>query len=117
MRACPGLLTKRGSTKAEQVVTLLTSLGVSKKALAREINALPMLLVRSPSVAAIGPNAGSAHRLPGVYPSHPGRGPRGVRVVEPVVAQQAQQVGQGVAPGGRGVRCAQDGLLAGGRGV
>ena len=49
MRACPGLLTKRGSTKAEQVVTLLTSLGVSKKALAREINALPMLLVRSPS--------------------------------------------------------------------
>lgn len=49
MRTCPGLLTKRGSKKAEDVVTLLTSLGVSKKALARDHNALPMLLSRSPT--------------------------------------------------------------------
>lgn len=49
LRTCPGLLTKRGSRKAQDVVILLTSLGVSKKSLARDNAALPMLLSRSPA--------------------------------------------------------------------
>lgn len=49
VRACPGLLTLKGSKRAESVVTLMTSLGVSVSAIAREKNALPVLLSRAPS--------------------------------------------------------------------
>ena len=49
VRNCPGLLTVKGSKNAQQVVTLLSTLGVSRKSLARDKNALPILLSRSPA--------------------------------------------------------------------
>eukprot|EP00547_Thalassionema_nitzschioides_P000752 CAMPEP_0194215722 /NCGR_PEP_ID=MMETSP0156-20130528/17734_1 /TAXON_ID=33649 /ORGANISM="Thalassionema nitzschioides, Strain L26-B" /LENGTH=548 /DNA_ID=CAMNT_0038944319 /DNA_START=46 /DNA_END=1689 /DNA_ORIENTATION=- len=49
LRSCPGLLTLRGSKRAEDVLTLMTSLGVSLKSLARTKATLPVLLSRSPS--------------------------------------------------------------------
>jgi hypothetical protein len=49
LRTCPGLLTLKGSKRAEQVVTLMTSLGVSVSAISREKPALPVLLSRAPS--------------------------------------------------------------------
>ena len=49
VRLCPGLLTLKGSKRAESVLTLMTSLGVSVSAIARERNSLPALLSRAPS--------------------------------------------------------------------
>jgi hypothetical protein len=49
LRNSPGLLTRRGSRTAEQIVSLLSNLGVSKGALARDKTGLPVLLSRSPS--------------------------------------------------------------------
>lgn len=49
LRNCPGLLTMRGSRSAEQIVTVLSKLGVSANSIARDKNALPTLLSRSPS--------------------------------------------------------------------
>lgn len=49
VRSCPGLLTLKGSKRAESVLTLMTSLGVSVSAIAREKNSLPVLLSRAPS--------------------------------------------------------------------
>jgi len=49
LRTCPGLLTLKGSKRAANVVTLMTSLGVSVSAIAREKAALPVLLSRAPS--------------------------------------------------------------------
>lgn len=49
LRSCPGLLTKRGSRSAVQVVALMRSLGVSTSSLARDKRSLPMLLSRSPA--------------------------------------------------------------------
>jgi hypothetical protein len=49
LRNCPGLLTMRGSRQAEQVVQLLSKLGVSANSIARDKNALPVLLSRSPA--------------------------------------------------------------------
>lgn len=49
LRNCPGLLTVRGSKNAKQIITLLASLGVSKRSLARDKTALPVLLSRSPA--------------------------------------------------------------------
>ena len=49
IRSCPGLLTMKGSKRAESVLTLMVSLGVSGSAIAREKSTLPVLLSRSPS--------------------------------------------------------------------
>lgn len=49
LRNCPGLLTMRGSRSAEQMVAMLERLGVSTNSIARDKNALPTLLSRSPS--------------------------------------------------------------------
>ena len=49
LRNCPGLLTVRGSKNAQQIVALMSSLGVSKTSLARDKTALPVLLSRSPA--------------------------------------------------------------------
>lgn len=49
LRTSPGLLTMKGSRSAEQVVNLLCTLGVSTKSIARDKNALPVMLSRSPS--------------------------------------------------------------------
>lgn len=49
LRTCPGLLTSHGSKSAEEVVTLMSSLGVSAKSLGRDKVALPRLLSRSPA--------------------------------------------------------------------
>jgi len=49
IRNCPALLTMRGSRSAEQVVALLSRLGVSSNSIARDKNALPTLLSRSPA--------------------------------------------------------------------
>jgi hypothetical protein len=49
LRTCPGLLTKRGSIAAQEVVSILSSLGVAPTSLCRDKAALPMLLSRSPS--------------------------------------------------------------------
>lgn len=49
LRTCPGLLTGHGSKSAEEVVTLMSSLGVSAKSLGRDKVALPRLLSRSPA--------------------------------------------------------------------
>lgn len=50
MRACPGLLTSRGSESAQKVVNLMVSLGSSTNAIARDKTALPVLLSRSPAL-------------------------------------------------------------------
>jgi len=49
LRTCPGLLTKRGSIGAQEVVSILSSLGVAPTSLCRDKAALPMLLSRPPS--------------------------------------------------------------------
>jgi len=49
LRACPGLLSIKGSNAAEQVVKLMSSLGVSTSSLARDKKALPVILSRSPA--------------------------------------------------------------------
>ncbi len=49
LRTCPGLLTKRGSSSCEEVMTIISSLGVSPTSLCRDKKALPMLLSRSPA--------------------------------------------------------------------
>lgn len=50
IRACPGLLTVKGSRDAYQVVNLLSKLGVTQNALARDKSAIPVLLSRPPSL-------------------------------------------------------------------
>jgi len=49
LRTCPGLLTKRGSSSAEEVINILSSLHVSPGSLARDKASLPKLLSRSPA--------------------------------------------------------------------
>lgn len=49
LRTCPGLLTKRGSTSSEEVISILANLGVAPKSLGRDKSALPILLSRSPA--------------------------------------------------------------------
>eukprot|EP00980_Cylindrotheca_fusiformis_P012683 scaffold3103_cov136-Cylindrotheca_fusiformis.AAC.21 len=49
LRNCPGLLTARGSRCAEKVVSMMTHMGVSTSAIARDKTALPTLLSRSPA--------------------------------------------------------------------
>jgi len=49
LRLCPGLLTKRGSKRAEDIVSLMRGMGVSLKSLVRDRKGLPVLLSRSPS--------------------------------------------------------------------
>ena len=49
LRTCPGLLTKRGSISAREVVSILSNLGVAPTSLCRDKAALPMLLSRSPA--------------------------------------------------------------------
>ena len=50
LRACPGLLTSRGSVSAKKVVELMVSLGSSTNAIARDKSSLPLLLSRSPAL-------------------------------------------------------------------
>lgn len=49
LRTCPGLLTSKGSKRAENIVKLFSSLGVSVSALARERASIPIMLSRAPS--------------------------------------------------------------------
>jgi hypothetical protein len=49
LRNCPGLLTARGAKSAVQIVSMMTKMGVSTSAIARDKTALPALLSRSPS--------------------------------------------------------------------
>ena len=49
IRTCPGLLTPHGANSAAQIVDMLSSLGVSRSALARDKPSLPSLLARQPS--------------------------------------------------------------------
>jgi mTERF len=49
LRNCPGLLTKRGSRSAYQVVAAMAKLGVSTSSIARDKQALPALLSRPPA--------------------------------------------------------------------
>ena len=49
LRTCPGLLTKRGSQSAHNIVGAMSRLGVSASSIARDKNALPTLLSRSPA--------------------------------------------------------------------
>ena len=49
LRSCPGLLSKRGSKSAVQVVSMLNQIGVSTSSMARNKAALPVFLSRSPS--------------------------------------------------------------------
>ena len=49
IRACPGLLTMRRSKAAEQVVLIMSKLGVSSRALSRDLSALSLFLLRPPS--------------------------------------------------------------------
>mmetsp|Transcript_5543 Transcript_5543/g.6439 ORF Transcript_5543/g.6439 Transcript_5543/m.6439 type:complete len:631 (+) Transcript_5543:51-1943(+) len=49
LRLCPGLLTMGGSKRAEDVIILMTSMGVSLKSLARDKKGLTVLLSRAPS--------------------------------------------------------------------
>ena len=49
LRTCPGLLTKRGSVSAQEVVSILSNLGTAPTSLCRDKAALPMLLSRSPA--------------------------------------------------------------------
>jgi mTERF len=49
LRSCPGLLTKRGSRSAYQVVAAMAKLGVSTSSIARDKQALPALLSRPPA--------------------------------------------------------------------
>lgn len=49
LRNCPGLLTARGSKSAVQIVSMMTHMGVSTSAIARDKTGLPTLLSRSPA--------------------------------------------------------------------
>jgi hypothetical protein len=49
LRSTPGLLTKRGSIAAKEVVSILSNLNVAPTSLQRDKAALPMLLSRSPA--------------------------------------------------------------------
>lgn len=49
LRNTPGLLTMKGSKSAEQVVNMMTKLGVSEKSMSRDLLSLPVLLSRSPA--------------------------------------------------------------------
>ena len=49
IRQTPGLLSKRGSQSATQVIEILQQLGVSTNSIARDKNSLPALLTRSPA--------------------------------------------------------------------
>lgn len=49
LRNCPGLLTKRGSKSAQQVVAAMAKLGVSTSSIARDKVGLPTLLSRPPA--------------------------------------------------------------------
>lgn len=49
LRTCPGLLTKRGSTSSQEVISILANLGVAPTSLCRDKAALPILLSRSPA--------------------------------------------------------------------
>lgn len=49
LRTCPGLLTKRGSVSSEEIISILSNLGVSPTSLCRDKAALPILLSRSPA--------------------------------------------------------------------
>ena len=49
LRSCPGLLSKRGSKSAVQIVSMLSQIGVSASSMARNKAALPVFLSRSPS--------------------------------------------------------------------
>ena len=62
LRRCPGLLSKRGSQSAVQVVSMMSKLGSSTSSIARDKAALPTLLSRSPAsifrlVSFLGSNA------------------------------------------------------------
>lgn len=48
LRTTPGLLSVRGAKSAEDVVILLTRLGVTSNSISRQIASLPMLLTRPP---------------------------------------------------------------------
>ncbi|KAG7349864.1 mitochondrial transcription termination factor (mTERF) family protein [Nitzschia inconspicua] len=49
LRTCAGLLSVRGSKSAEQVMAMMTKLGVSEASVARDKASLPTLLSRSPA--------------------------------------------------------------------
>jgi len=49
LRSCPGLLTKRGSKAAEEVMAILSSLNVTPNSLSRDKASIPTLLSRSPA--------------------------------------------------------------------
>ncbi|KAG7373916.1 mitochondrial transcription termination factor (mTERF) family protein [Nitzschia inconspicua] len=49
LRTCAGLLTVRGSKSAEQIMAMMTKLGVSEASVARDKASLPTLLSRSPA--------------------------------------------------------------------
>lgn len=49
LRTCPGLLTKRGSISSEEIIIILSNLGVAPTSLCRDKAALPILLSRSPA--------------------------------------------------------------------
>lgn len=49
IRACPGLLTMRRSQAAEQIILIMSKLGVSAKALGRDLPALCLLILRPPA--------------------------------------------------------------------
>mmetsp|Transcript_9448 Transcript_9448/g.13399 ORF Transcript_9448/g.13399 Transcript_9448/m.13399 type:complete len:698 (-) Transcript_9448:392-2485(-) len=49
LRTCPGLLTKRGSKSADEVVSMLIHVGVQPNSLQRDKASIPILLSRSPS--------------------------------------------------------------------
>jgi len=49
LRSCPGLLTKRGSKSAEEVMAILFSLNVTPASLSRDKSSIPTLLSRSPA--------------------------------------------------------------------
>ncbi|KAK1746985.1 hypothetical protein QTG54_002329 [Skeletonema marinoi] len=50
LRTCPGLLTSKGSKSADQVVSLMVSLGTSTNSLARDKSTLITLLSRPPAL-------------------------------------------------------------------
>jgi hypothetical protein len=49
LRSSPGLLTMRGSRNAENVVSMLSKMGVSASSIGRDKNSLPVFLSRSPA--------------------------------------------------------------------
>jgi hypothetical protein len=49
LRCCPGLLSVRGSRNAEQIMAMMTKLGVTENSVARDKASIPTLLSRAPS--------------------------------------------------------------------